>query len=261
MQRTWSRVPLVSTITLALITLSAALSPCLPDSQVSASDEEPTISTPLPTRWLPSKGAKCRKVSSKWKMCDGPRRTPEPYGEAAYLAEDLGLGTSKTAQHLLTKAPEESWVNAIEGQEKATMLWPVQNGPFGRGFGYTRAHKRSLRHDGVDIGASVGEPVRSVNDGIVAYSDNGVSGYGNMVMVIHKDRSVTFYSHHRANYVFAGQQVQRGQVLGEAGLTGITRGPHLHFEYHVGGRARDPMPRMVGRPSRRVPITDPLLQL
>ncbi len=259
MQRTWSRVLLVSSITLAL----AAFSPCLPDSGVSASDDEPTISTPLPTRWLPSKGVKCRKASngSKWSMCDGPRRTPEPYGAAAYVAEDLGLGTSKTAQQLLTKAPEPNWVNAIEGQERATMLWPVQNGAFGRGFGFTRAHRRSLRHDGVDIGASVGEPVRSVNDGIVAYSDNGVSGYGNMVMVVHKDRSVTFYCHHRTNYVFAGQQVQRGQVLGEVGLTGITRGPHLHFEYHVGGRAHDPMQRMVGRPSRRNPVSDSLLQL
>ncbi len=261
MQRTWSRLALVSSVTLASTLFCAALSPVLPADRVSASDDEPTISTPLPTRWAPSKGAKCRKASSKWTMCDGPRRTPEPYGSAAYVAEDLGLGTSKTAQLLLTKAPEATWVNAIEGTESATMLWPVQNGPFGRGFGYTRAHRRALRHDGVDIGANVGEPVRSVNDGIVAYSDNGVSGYGNMVMVVHKDQSVTFYCHHRANYVFAGQQVKRGQVLGEVGLTGITRGPHLHFEYHMGGHARDPMQRMVGRPSRRNPISDSLLQL
>ncbi len=261
MQRTWSRLILVSLVTSALSTLGVAFSTSLPGSDVSASDEEPTISTPLPTRWMPSKRAKCRKVSAKWKMCDGPRRTPEPYGREAYVAEDLGLGTAKTAQRLLSEAPEQDWVDAIKGSERPTMLWPVQNGAFGRGFGYTRAHRRALRHDGVDIGAKVGEPVRSVNDGIIGYSDNGVSGYGNMVLVIHKDRSVTLYAHQRANYVFAGQQVQRGQVLGEVGLTGITRGPHLHFEYHLGGRARDPMKRMVGRPSRRNPISDSLLQL
>ena len=94
-----------------------------------------------------------------------------------------------------------------------------------RGFGYTRKERKSLRHDGVDIGAAPGDLVRSVNDGIVAYSDNEVTGYGNMVMVIHKDATVSFYCHHRANYVFAGQQVRRGQVLGEVGTTGISRGP------------------------------------
>jgi murein DD-endopeptidase MepM/ murein hydrolase activator NlpD len=183
-------------------------------------------------------------------MCDGPRRTPEPFGEAAYRAEDLGLGTRHTAQRLLVKAPDPRWVEAVEGTSEKAMLWPVEHGLFGRGFGYTREHRRQLRHDGIDISASSGELIRSVNDGIVAYSDNGVRGYGNMIMVVHKDESVSFYCHQRANYVFAGQQVRRGQVLGEVGMTGIARGPHLHFEYHVHGRARDPMPRMVGVPTR-----------
>lgn len=257
MQATWSRVLLLTSS--ALMTLAAF--GFLPSRFASASDQEFTISTPLPTRWMPSKGSHCRKTGKKWTMCDGPRRTPEPYGPEAYVAEDLGLGTTKTAQQLLTHAPDQAWIDAIEGNESPTLLWPVENGAFGRGFGYTRSHRKALRHDGVDIGAQVGDPVRSVNDGIVAYSDNGVRGYGNMIMVVHKDRSVTFYCHHRANYVFAGQQVKRGQVLGEVGLTGITRGPHLHFEYHVGGQARDPMKRMVGRPSRNQPLTDPLLQL
>ena len=114
----------------------------------------------------------------------------------------------------------------------------------------------TLRHDGIDIGARVGELVRSVNDGIVAYSDNGVHGYGNMIMVVHADASVSFYCHHRANYVFAGQRVKRGQVLGEVGVTGISRGPHLHFEWHVNGRAKDPMPRMVGRPHKKGPLAE-----
>jgi murein DD-endopeptidase MepM/ murein hydrolase activator NlpD len=200
---------------------------------------------------MPHKRGECRKASrSKYCTTNGPRRTPEPFGQAAYTAEDLGLGTFEAAQRLLTRGPETEWVNAIEGSRRSTMLWPVERGSFGRGFGYTRSHRPSLRHDGIDIGAPAGELVRSVNDGIVAYSDNGVTGYGNMIMVVHKDASVSFYCHHRANYVFAGQQVKRGQVLGEVGMTGIARGPHLHFEYHVDGRARDPMRLMVGRPSR-----------
>jgi murein DD-endopeptidase MepM/ murein hydrolase activator NlpD len=132
----------------------------------------------------------------------------------------------------------------------------VENGHFGRGFGYVRKHHRNKRHDGVDVGAPIGEPVRALNDGMVGYSDNGISGYGNMVMLIHKDGSVSTYCHQRANYVFAGQQIKRGQVVGEVGTTGISRGPHLHFQWHVKGQPRDPMPRMVGRPTKHSPITD-----
>ncbi len=223
----------------------------------AASDHEPTISTPVPTHWMPntSKTNKCRNYrGSKWKMCDGPRRTPEPHGEDAFIAADLGLGTLQAARHLLKNKPASEWVAAVRGQARPTLLWPVERGTFGRGFGYVRKERKSLRHNGVDVGAPVGELVRSVNDGIVAYSDNGVSGYGNMVMVLHKDGSVSTYCHQRSNYVFAGQQVVRGQVIGEVGVTGITRGPHLHFEWHVNGAPKDPMPRMVGRPTRQNPI-------
>ncbi len=252
MQQTWTRL----LATNALFLVLAAFAPW-----VSASDDEPTIATPMPTRWMPGTHNPCRKAGKKWRMCDGPRRTPEPFGAAAYVAEDLGLGTMQAAQQLLTRAPDETWVGAVEGEQRATMLWPVQGGSFGRGYGYTRVRRRSLRHEGVDVGAAIGEPTRAVNDGIVAYADNGVRGYGNMVMLVHKDSSVTFYCHHRANYVFAGQQVLRGQVVGEVGMTGITRGPHLHFEYRVGGRARDPMHRMVGRPTGHDPVADATLRL
>ena len=216
----------------------------------SADDREPTIQTPMPERWMPSGGMKCKSASghSKWKMCEGPRRVPEPYGEAAERAEELGLGTQEVGHRLLRSPPKPEWVAAVKDRKHRTLLWPVEDGSFGRGFGYTRKHKRSLRHDGVDVGASVGEQVRSINDGIVAYSDNGVSGYGNMVVVVHADASTSFYCHHRSNFVFAGQTVKRGQVIGEVGLTGITRGPHLHFEWHVRGNPKDPMPYMVGQP-------------
>jgi murein DD-endopeptidase MepM/ murein hydrolase activator NlpD len=245
MAGTASRLLVVSSILIAALTVSP---------WVSAGDREATISTPVPQRWMPSNGSKCHSQrGAKWKMCEGPRRVPEPSGSAAVLAEELELGTRKAGQHLLGHGPRSEWVDAIEGEKKPTMLWPVEDGPFGRGFGYTRHERRTLRHDGIDIGAQVGDEVRAVNDGIVAYSDNEISGYGNMLMIVHADASVSFYCHHRANYVFAGQQVKRGQVLGEVGLTGITRGPHLHFEWHVNGKPKDPMPRMVGRPSRKGP--------
>jgi murein DD-endopeptidase MepM/ murein hydrolase activator NlpD len=242
-------------LTTALLMLAVGMS--TPEgSAAGASEREATIATPRPTRWVTGRGNDCRRVRGKGKVCDGPRRVPEAYGADALRAQELGLGTRETAQHLLSSVPKTSWANAVKGAAQPTLLWPVESGKFGRGFGFTRTGRRKeLRHDGVDVGAAPGVLVRSTNDGLVAYSDNGVSGYGNMIMVIHRDRTVTFYCHHRANYVFAGQQVKRGQVIGEVGNTGISRGPHLHFEWHARGKARDPMPRMVGRQTRRSPLS------
>jgi murein DD-endopeptidase MepM/ murein hydrolase activator NlpD len=239
-------------------TLTYPATSVLPTDTAAADDREPTIQTPRPTLWQPATRMKCERVSGlKGKMCNGPRRTPEPYGEEAFIAQDIGLGSLQAAHTLLRMAPERAWVDAVDGNKNPTLLWPVEGGNFGRGFGYTRKERKSLKHDGIDIGAEPGELVRSVNDGIVAYSDNEVTGYGNMIMVVHKDASVSFYCHHRANYVFAGQQVRRGQVLGEVGTTGISRGPHLHFEWHVGGHPKDPMPRMVGQPRKHSPLAAP----
>lgn len=220
-------------------------------SWAEASPREPTIRTAIPKHWLPSTPMKCRTVrGARWKMCDGPRRAPEPYGADALKAEKLGLGTLDAARKLLHEPAPAEWANAVKGRAKPTLLWPVEDGSFGRGFGYVRKHRRALRHDGVDVGAPVGDLIRSINDGIVAYADNQISGFGNTVVVVHKDKSVSFYCHQRAAYVFPGQQVRRGQVVGEVGVTGITRGPHLHFEWHLGKDARDPMPRMVGQPTK-----------
>src|SRR5690349_9756475 len=144
----------------------------------AASDQEPTINTPRPTLWMPASRMKCERVPGlKGKMCNGPRRTPEPYGEDAFIAQDLELGTLKTAHALLRAAPDRAWVDAVEGVKKPSLLWPVEGGNFGRGFGYTRKERKSLKHDGIDIGAEPGQLVRSVNDGIVAYSDNEVTGF------------------------------------------------------------------------------------
>ncbi len=218
----------------------------------NASEREPTIKTTVPKHWQPRTPMKCEKLrGTQWKMCDGPRRTPEPYGADALKAEELGMGQLDNARKLLREPPPGDWVRAVKGRTRSTLLWPVEDGNFGRGFGYVRKHRRSLRHNGVDVGAPVGDLVRALNDGIVVYSDNGIKGFGNVVVVVHKDASVSFYCHQRANYLFAGQQVRRGQVVGEVGVTGISRGPHLHFEWHSGGDARDPMRRMVGQPERK----------
>jgi len=199
-------------------------------------------------RWLPTRGRECERSGRYKRFCAGPRRAPQPFGAAADLARALGLGDKKTVSLALGGKPPDAWVRAAGTPSRADLVWPVENGKLWRGFGVKRqgAVKRR-KHPGIDIGAPVGTPVRSVQNGLVVYADNGVRGYGNLLVTTHGDGSIAFYAHCRALYVFPGQTVKRGQVVGEVGTTGYARGPHLHFEYRKNGHLRDPM-RWLDRP-------------
>lgn len=173
---------------------------------------------------------------------DGPRWVPTPRGASLLRAQHLGLGTLQTAKALLRHAPEERWIKAARGRVERPFFWPVDEGRFGRGFGFTRRERTALKHRGVDIVAETGQPVRAVADGIVAYSDNGIRGFGNCVILVHPDGLVSLYAHNARTTVQAGYRVKRGERIALVGATGIARGPHLHFELRKGGRTIDPRP-------------------
>lgn len=184
------------------------------------------------------------------RFCDGPRQVPAPYGEAAERAERLGLEGRDGWFAVMGGPASDELLAETPGDSGDTLLWPVPEGFMGRGFGHTRGGRlRHRLHRGVDIPAPVGSLVRAANGGFVVYADNSVTGYGNMVAVLHPDDTRTVYAHLERSAVFAGQVVERGQVLGEVGRTGLTYAPHLHFEYRVRARARNPRRRFVDRPS------------
>ncbi len=173
------------------------------------------------------------------RFSDGPRRVPTPRGASLRRAEALGLGRFRTANLLLSEPPAGRWVEAARGGALEGLHWPVDGGRFGRGFGFTRRERRDLRHDGIDIVAPEGAVVRAVADGIVAYSDNGIRGFGNCVLVVHPNGWVSLYAHNSRNTVQAGWRVHKGERIGFVGATGIARGPHLHFELRERGRPID----------------------
>nr|WP_325344642.1 peptidoglycan DD-metalloendopeptidase family protein [Xylophilus sp.] len=108
-------------------------------------------------------------------------------------------------------------------------------------------------HKGTDFAAPEGTPVRTVGDGVVEFA--GVqNGYGNVVFVKHRDSNhVTVYAHLSRIGVRPGQIVAQGDVIGNVGATGWATGPHLHFEFRVGGVQQDPM--TIARQSGSVPIS------
>jgi murein DD-endopeptidase MepM/ murein hydrolase activator NlpD len=210
----------------------------------------------MPTDWLPSRGRQCGRHGRKGRWyCQGPRRVPAPRGPEAELAAQLELGTNKTVSHLILEAPKPEWVDAAGLEDPERLLWPIDEGMLWRGLQRAQRGKAIPKlkwkpaHKGLDIGAPQGSAIRAVQSGIVAYADNGIRGYGNLLVTVHPDNSTAFYAHCRAVYVFPGQYVVRGQVVGEVGSTGITRGPHLHFEYRKNGRLRDPLKLFEPKPT------------
>jgi murein DD-endopeptidase MepM/ murein hydrolase activator NlpD len=107
-------------------------------------------------------------------------------------------------------------------------------------------------HLGVDYAAATGTPVRTVGDGVVDFA--GVQGgFGNVVMVKHRNNQTTVYAHLSRIHVKKGQSVTQGQNIGAVGATGWATGPHLHFEFRVNGAHQDP--QLVARQSESVPVS------
>lgn len=190
------------------------------------------------------------------RFSDGPRRVPTPRGPSLERAQRLGLGTRETARTLLRHGATEDWTRAANWRGRAVdrLLWPIDDGRYVRGFGYVRTTRPDLLHRGIDIAADEGAPVRAAADGIVAYSDNQIRGYGNCVLIVHPNGWISLYAHNSRVTVQPGWRVRRGERIALVGSTGIAHGPHVHFELHRAGDAIDPLRLFDGGPAfvRRV---------
>lgn len=102
-----------------------------------------------------------------------------------------------------------------------------------RGFMYT--------HKGLDIRAVKGDTIRAVFDGVVRYSRYNRGGFGNLVILRHYNGLETYYAHLSKSNVRVNQVVRSGDVIGLAGSTGRSRGPHLHWEIRYRDVPLDPM--------------------
>ncbi|WP_156037740.1 M23 family metallopeptidase, partial [Glycomyces tenuis] len=87
-------------------------------------------------------------------------------------------------------------------------------------------------HNGIDFAAATGTPVYAASPGTVAYA-GWESGFGNLVVIDHGDGVETYYAHNSEIVVAEGQWVEAGTHISDAGNTGFSLGPHVHFEVHV----------------------------
>ena len=119
---------------------------------------------------------------------------------------------------------------------------PVPGAVITSGFGYRDAPTAgaTYSHDGIDYGAGAGSPIYAADSGtVITATFNGARGY--YVVINHGNGMQTWYQHCSALYVSVGQSVSRGQNIAAVGSTGVSTGPHLHFEVHVNGVPVDPL--------------------
>ena len=160
-------------------------------------------------------------------------------GRQPGAARDPGQASPRTGEPAPTAKPPPpppvSKVRVSDPKRLGPLAWPV------RGVLYARyGRKGGEPHDGIDLAAPAGTPVRTAAPGTVLYAGEQ-AGYGFIVLVEHAGGLMTLYAHNRDLRVREGQEVREGQVVATVGETGKTSGPHLHFEVRKGGLPVDPL--------------------
>jgi murein DD-endopeptidase MepM/ murein hydrolase activator NlpD len=127
------------------------------------------------------------------------------------------------------------------GAASPPSLWPVE-GRLMDGFGHRNDPflGEGAFHPGVDITAPMGTTVRTTADGVVVQAEMVSGGYGRLIIVDHGNGLQTYYAHLSKILVHAGQEIRRGEAVGQVGSSGRTTGSHLHYEVRVGGAPVNP---------------------
>lgn len=135
---------------------------------------------------------------------------------------------------------DNAWNERLQLLAATPNIRPVR-GFFSHGYGWRKDPFTGERefHQGVDIVANKGTPIRATADGVITRATRYM-GYGKMVHISHSYGMATRYAHMSEILVRPGQKVKRGDVIGKVGSTGRSTGPHLHYEVFRSGRREDP---------------------
>ncbi|MFN9966482.1 MAG: M23 family metallopeptidase [Lysobacteraceae bacterium] len=148
----------------------------------------------------------------------------------------------------------------LEGRplRKSFMRTPIEFARLSSGFG-ARRHpvlNRMRMHKGVDYAAPVGTPIFAAGEGRVKFA-GWQNGYGRTVILDHGNGITTLYAHmSRLGSYRVGQRVRQGTTIGYVGMSGLATGPHLHYEFRVGGMHKDPLKVTLPKPE---PLRGPAL--
>lgn len=165
-----------------------------------------------------------------------PKAIPPQAVETAAKAETTEkVETAEAVEKVETAKPAPVNYEPGIALDKERFAWPLE-GKIISEFGM----RHGVHHDGIDIKAPAGTPVTAADDGEVVFSDSDMRGYGNVVIIKHRDDFFTVYSHNKENLVDVGDNVTKGEVIAEVGSTGNATTAHLHFEVRQGKKVRNP---------------------
>jgi len=184
---------------------------------------------------------------------------PINWGQAAgrvIAAEFVNNGKSYTSVWYRDPATGKGSFYGLDGESKrrAFLAAPLEFSRVTSNFSM-RFHpilQTWRQHLGTDYGAPTGTAVRSVGDGTVDFA-GWQNGFGNVIHLRHAGDRTTVYAHLSRIDVKKGQKIEQGQKIGAVGATGWATGPHLHFEFRVGGKQLDP--RVMARSSEVIPLS------
>ena len=165
-------------------------------------------------------------------------------------------GKTYSAVRYTNKQGVTSYYNADGmSMRKAFIRTPVDFARISSRFSLGRKHpilNKIRAHKGVDYAAPRGTPIKAAGDGkIIVAGRRG--GYGNAIIIQHGSTYRTLYGHMQgfAKGIHTGSMVKQGQIIGYIGTTGLSTGPHLHYEFQINGRHVDPL-------SQKLPMADPI---
>ena len=194
--------------------------------------------------------SKSKLESRRRDLASATRQKEDLMGRLKLNREDLEKEIDK--QNDLAKKIESDIVkrqikNGVYSGGK--MNWPVPgHTKISSYYGY-RLHpilKVKKFHTGIDIPAPTGTSIVAAGEGTVIYSGT-LGGYGKTIMIDHNGGIVTLYGHNSSLLVKEGQDVKKGDIIAKAGSTGMSTGPHCHFEVRKNGVYEDPVPWLKGK--------------
>lgn len=160
-----------------------------------------------------------------------------------------GIDKLKRKIYLESKSQDEV-VQLARNKEKMfasiPAIQPISNKQLislasGYGMRIHPVYKVKRMHQGVDFSAQIGTPIYATADGQIIAVQFSFTGYGNMVEIDHGFGYKTRYAHMHGFAVRKGQRVKRGELIGYVGNTGLSTGPHLHYEVHINGLPKNPV--------------------
>ena len=166
---------------------------------------------------------------------------PEAIAGCEYNELEDGEGALERGTFLIIPGGEKPYVQKVvtayagpvpeDARGTGQFQWPVL-GSITQGYWYG--------HRAIDVGAPTGSAVMATDSGFISFAGWTDVGYGYLIVIDHGNGFATYYGHLSNIYVAEGQAVERGQVIGAAGNTGNSTGPHLHFEVRRYGAQQNP---------------------